>query len=166
MFGDDPHFTVILPSNKLLCYSIQGQHHSSYNLISNKNLLMNAHFLPDSRREEVTWIGALGIVIKNSTFRDSPQTKLVFAAKTATVSLNNKAILKAKNIDKIIFKHGRVSISEHHLVVVGIKYPSVFINLEDVGLSFTVMFVNEHLDLFWHSTGQQQKDSHGLIGKC
>ena len=165
MFGDDPHFSVVLPSNKILCYSIQGEHHNSYNLISNKKLVMNAIFLPDSRREEVTWIGSLGIVVKNSTSKKSARTTLEFTAKPPTITVNNKATLKPRNIEKINFKNGKMTISEAPLTV-GFKYPSVLINLQDAGLSFTVKFIGEHLDLFWHSTAQQHKDSHGLIGEC
>ena len=42
---------------------------------------------------------------------------------------------------------------------------AVYVDLQDVGLSFTIKFMNEHLDLFWHSTGQVITDSHGIIGE-
>lgn len=46
----------------------------------------------------------------------------------------------------------------------GFKYPAVYVDLQDVELKFTIKFMNEHLDLFWHSTGQGIGDSHGIIG--
>ena len=163
MFGDDPHFSVVLPGRKLLCFSVMGQHHLSYNLISSPNLLMNAIFAPDSRREEVTWIGTLGIIAKNAT-TGHIQTKLKFEALPWRVSIIDKATLYPKNIEKIVIKNGKVSISES-MPTVGFKYPSVLVILEDSGLKFTVKFMNEHLDMFWHNTAQQHSDSHGLIGK-
>ena len=47
--------------------------------------------------------------------------------------------------------------------------PAVIIGLsnQDVKLSFSIniKFMNENLDLFWHSTGQVLTDSHGIIGE-
>jgi len=101
MMGDDPHFSVVLPSEKLLCFSVQGDHGFSYNLISNRMLHMNAIFIPDSRRAEVTWIGTLGIVITDSSTKGANETSLLFEIKTQRVTVNNKVKIIAKNIDKI-----------------------------------------------------------------
>ena len=46
----------------------------------------------------------------------------------------------------------------------GYTQPLVHIDLKDVELSFSIKFMTEHLDLYWHSTGQKLADSHGLIG--
>ena len=162
--GDDPHFSVVLPSEKLLCFSVQGDHGFSYNLISNRMLHMNAIFIPDSRREEVTWIGTLGIVVTDSSTKGANETSLLFEIKTQRVTVNNKVKLIAKNIDRITLSNGKLSISEASQFE-GFRYPEVFVDLEDIDLRFTVMFKNEHLDMFWHSTGQQNEDSHGLIGE-
>lgn len=161
--GDDPHFSVVLPSDKLLCFSVQGNHTSSYNLISNRVVHMNAIFVPDSRREEVTWIGTLGIVILNPSERRQNKTRLMFDVKAKKIVINDKVKLTAKNIGKITLLNGKFSISEVHQFK-GFHYPEVFVNLVDVNLRFSVVFKTEHLDMFWHSTGQQIEDSHGLIG--
>ena len=163
-FGDDPHFSVVLPSNKMLCYSVMGKHHLSYNLISNPKLVMNAIFFPDSKREEVTWIGALGVIVKNSS-SSSILTKLKFKAKPQTVMINNKARLIPKNIDTIIFQNGQITVTNSKRTKTFIKHPSVLVVLKDAGLKFTVKFKREHLDMFWHSTAQQHRQSHGIIGK-
>ena len=63
MGGGDPHFSVLLSDGNLLCYSVQGKRNSAFNLISSTNFLINAKFIPDSKREEVTWMGSIGIVI-------------------------------------------------------------------------------------------------------
>jgi len=164
MMGDDPHFSVVLPSEKLLCFSVQGDHGFSYNLISNRMLHMNAIFIPDSRRAEVTWIGTLGIVVTDSSTKGTNETSLLFEIKTQRVTVNNKVKLIAKNTDRITLSNGKLSISEASRFE-GFRYPEIFVNLKDIDLRFTVMFKNEHLDMFWHSTGQQNEDSHGLIGE-
>ena len=158
--GDDPHFSVVLPSDKLLCFSVQGNHGFSYNLISNRVVHMNAIFVPDSRRKEVTWIGTLGILVSNSSEKRLNKTSLMFDVKTQKIVINNKVKLTAKSIGKITLSNGKLSISEAHES----QYPEVFVNLVDVNLRFSVVFKTEHLDMFWHSTGQQIEDSHGLIG--
>ena len=70
------------------------------------------------------------------------------------MTVNNKVKLITKNIDKITLSNGKLSISEASRFE-GFRYPEIFVNLKDIDLRFTVMFKNEHLDMFWHSTGQQ-----------
>ena len=162
--GDDPHFSIALPSGKLLCYTVQGEHGFTFNLISNKKIHMNAMFVPDSRREEVTWLGSMGIIIHSSSYKKSNGTALRFESKVNTIHIGDKITLKARNIEKLTFSNGKLTISEAPPVE-GFKYPAVYVDLQDVGLSFTIKFMNEHLDLFWHSTGQVIGDSHGIIGE-
>ena len=162
--GDDPHFSIVLPSGKLLCYTVQGEHGFVYNLISNKLFHMNAMFVPDSRREEVTWLGSMGIIVQNSQYKNSNATYLRFETKGKKIYIGDKVTLQAKNIEKLSFKKGKLTISEA-LPYEGFRYPSVLVELQDVGLNFTIKFLNEHLDLFWHNTGKHTKVSHGLIGE-
>ena len=162
--GDDPHFSIALPSGKLLCYSVQGEHGFTFNLISNRMIHMNAMFVPDSRREEVTWLGSIGIIVHKSSYRRSNGTALRFEAKDKTIHIGDKITLEARNIEKLTFTDGKLIISEAPPTE-GFKYPAVYVDLKDVELSFTIKFMNEHLDLFWHSTGQVVEDSHGIIGK-
>ena len=163
--GDDPHFAVSLPDGKLLCYTVQGEHGFAFNLISNKKVYMNAMFVPDARREEVTWLGTMGIVIKNSGYKKSNMTKLRFEAIKNKIYIDNQMSLDARNIEKITFEGGKLKISEAPPTE-GYKQPLVRIDLKDVELSFSIKFMTEHLDLYWHSTGQKLTDSHGLIGMC
>ena len=72
--------------------------------------------------------------------------------------------MEAKNVEKLTFNEGKLTISEA-APFEGFHYPSVLVNLQDVGFSFTIKFMSEHLDLFWHSTGKNTKDSHGIIGE-
>ena len=160
--GDDPHFSIALPGGKLLCYTVQGEHGFTFNLISNEMVFMNALFVPDSRRDEVTWLGSMGIVVK-SGYRKSNSTALRFEALEKKIYINDKVVLLPKNVEKLTFSNGKLTISEAPPME-GFKYPKVYVDLQDVGLSFSIQFLAEHLDLFWHSTGQQTSNSHGIIG--
>jgi len=73
---------------------------------------MNAIFIPDSRRAEVTWIGTLGIVVTDSSTKGTNETSLLFEIKTQRVTVNNKVKLIAKNTDRITLSNGKLSISE------------------------------------------------------
>ena len=78
--------------------------------------------------------------------------------------INDKVALSAKNIEKLTFSNGKMTISEatpKH----GFHYPSVMVDLKDVEISFTIKYTNQHLDMFWHSTGKKVTNSHGLIGE-
>ena len=162
--GDDPHFSIELSSGKLLCYTVEGEHGFVFNLISNKLFHMNAMFVPDSRREEVTWLGSVGIAVQNSQYKKSSATYLRFETKGKEIYIGDKVTLQAKNIEKLSFNKGKMTILESSPYE-GFRYPSVFVDLQDVGINFTIKFLNEHLDLFWHNTGKHIKASHGLIGE-
>ena len=160
--GDDPHFSIALPGGKLLCYTVQGKHGFTFNLISSEMVFMNAMFAPDSRRDEVTWLGSMGIIVK-SGYRKSNSTALRFEALEKKIYINDKVVLEPRNVEKLTFSNGKLTISEAPPME-GFKYPKVYVDLQDVGLSFSIQFLAEHLDLFWHSTGQQTENSHGIIG--
>ena len=162
--GDDPHFSIVLPSGKIMCFTVQGEHGFSFNLISNNQLTMNAKFVPDSRRSEVTWMGTMGIIVHHNSYGGSNMTKLRFEVSSKTVHIGDKVNLQARNIEKLTFKNGKLTISEAPPVV-GYKVPSIYVDLEDVEVTFTMKFMKEHLDIYWHRTGMKITDSHGLIGK-
>ena len=161
--GGDPHFSVLLPDNHLLCYSVQGERGSVFNLISNKNFHMNALFVPNSGKKNATWIGALGIVIGKS-LQLSNVTKITIDATSKNICVGDEITLAAKNVQELQIKHGEllssISRSKTHSGI-----PRVKVILEDVGLQFIVRFTRKHLDVFWQSMGILIKDSHGLIGK-
>ena len=161
--GDDPHFAIYMPSGKLLCYTVQGEHSFAFNLISNEKVSMNALFVPDAHREEVTWIGSLGIVVQNAHYQGSNTTKIQFDSKINRIHINDKVTLEAKNIDAITFRNGKLLISEGPMIE-SFHYPSVQVNLDDLGMRFTVNFTGEHLDMMWNKL-EGNEQSHGLIGK-
>ena len=132
--GDDPHFSVVLPSGKLLCYTVQGEHGFSFNLISNKRMTMNARFVPDSRRSEVTWMGSMGIIVRDNMYKQANATALRFEAKENKIYNRDEVELTAKNIDKIVLKNGKLTISEAPPSE-GFKYPSIYVDLQDVEIT-------------------------------
>ena len=161
--GGDPHFSVLLPTGQLICYSVQGEHGFTFNLISNEVMQVNAHFVPDLRREEVTWIGAMGIVVKGSRYKKLNDTKLRFMAREGKIYLGEKAKLDAKGVAKIHLAKGKLTLDENERVD-GVTEVDVI--LEDVGLQFSVRFVKgNHLDMMWKKVSKQSQRSHGLIGR-
>ncbi len=163
-FGDDPHFSIALPGGNLLCYTVQGEHGFSFNLITNELITMNAKFVPDARRSEVTWLGSMGIIVQDSQYKSSNNTKLRFESSDKSVHIDDKVVLEAKNIERLTFSNGKLTISEAPPAT-SFRYPSVMVDLQDAEISFTIKFTNQHLDMYWHSTGKKITDSHGLIGK-
>lgn len=157
----DPHFSVLLPNGQLLCFSVQGEHDYTFNLISNKLIQMNARFIADARREEVTWIGSLGIVVKSKKMNS---TKIRFEAQEKIIYVGDKIALQVKKIDKLTFSKGKLTISEA-LREKKAKHLQVDVHLPDIGLSFTVAYTNTHIDMTWKKVGKQPVNSHGIIGK-
>ena len=162
--GDDPHFSITLPDGKLLCYTVQGTHGFSFNLINSRRFQMNALFVPDSRHSEVTWIGSLGMIVHQEVeYQGTNTTKIKLDAKSKEIRVGEKLILLAKKVNEIKFERGKIAISLAKPTL-SRSYPSVRVNLKDLSLHFTVIFYDKHLDMFWHSAVQDDK-SHGLIGK-
>lgn len=162
--GGDPHFSIKLPSGKQLCYSVQGEQGFIFNLVSNRVLNMNALFVADSKREEVTWIGGLGMVIKNSQYKDSDLTTIRFDANKKQILIGGDVTLTAQNIEKLYFKGGKLTITEAKRGYNCSCFP-VQIELPDVGLNFSIHFVkNNHIDMTWDNA-EYLEDSHGIIGQ-
>ena len=163
--GGDPHYSVLLPSGQLLCFSVQGETGFSFNLISNKLMHMNALFVQDSVRDEVTWIGSLGIVVRNTPYKKSDVTKLRFVVEEKKIYIGEEVALQVQKIEKLTFSNGKLMINESSRTK-GEKSPEVYVDLQDVGLSFKVRFTkSKHLDLSWERVDKQPADSHGMIGE-
>ena len=159
--GSDPHFAIRLAGGQLLCYTFQGVHNTTFNLVSNKHLEMNALFVPDLTNWDNTWLGAIGITVLHEGKKIST---LEFVAVDQLVRIGEKIQIPANTIKKLIFKQGKLTILEvpsNHTP----KYPRVQVHLVDTSLNFTVGFAkNNHLDLYWHSTGVPYEDSRGVVG--
>ena len=158
----DPHYSILLPNGQLLCFTVHGQSGFSFNLISNKQMHMNALFVQDPKREEITWIGSLGVVVRGTRYKNSNITKLRFEASEKKIYIGEKVTLLAQKVERLTFSRGKLSIAEF---VSKPEHPVVHIDLQDVGLSLTVRFKRFHLDIEWNKVDKQPKDTHGLIGK-
>ena len=160
--GSDPHFGIRLPEGSLLCYTFQGEHNSSFNIISNTQLEMNALFVPDSRRENNTWIGSVGITVYHN---GKMATTLKFTAADKAIHVGSRVRLDAMTVHSISFSQGKLSLVEtpqNHTP----KYPSVKVNFMDSDLKFTVTFIKDsHIDLIWQSSGEPFRNSRGVVGK-
>ena len=163
--GGDPHYSIMLPSGQLLCFSVHGEKDFPFNLISNNLLQMNAFFIEDALRDEITWIGSLGVVVHNVHYKKSNSTKIRFEAKNQMIYINNGVSLHAKKVEKLTLANGKLTVSEAVRKNVERK-PEIEVDLVDVGLAFSVRFVkNRHLDMSWNKVVNQPSDSHGIIGK-
>ena len=59
----DPHFSIPLLSNEILCYSIQRYPGLAFNLISDDHITINALFIDSiNDQSEVTWISKLVVI--------------------------------------------------------------------------------------------------------
>ena len=163
--GGDPHYSIMLPSGQLLCFSVHGEKNFPFNLISNNLLQINAFFIEDALRDEITWIGSLGVVVQHTHYKKSNTTKIRFEAKDQTIYINNGVSLHARKVEKLTLANGKLTISEA-MRRRGDKKPEVEVNLVDAGLAFSVRFVKKrHLDMTWKKVDLQPANSHGLIGK-
>ena len=160
MMGSDPHFSVLLPSGSLLCYTVQGKRGSVFNLISNQHLEMNALFVPDPNPSDKvkTWLGQIGITVKGL----ERYIQLVFTAATSDITVNKKISIPSNIVEKLAFKSGRLVMMRSRKT----RRPKVYIQYDDAGLHLSIVFVNDHhLDLVWHSTSSVTSKSGGLVGK-
>ena len=171
--GDDPHFAVLLPSGVFLCYSVQGEHDKVFNLISNPDVHINALFIPDAKREEVTWIGSLGIVTHPRHSGRGNRTYISFSTDNSSITVTRlfgkgedkqwrTVSLKPTRVSSISLSNGEMWVRHR---TGNTKQPTVEVTLSDVKLNFTVKFVGSHLDMFWQEVGEQPELSHGLIGQ-
>ena len=171
--GDDPHFAVLLPSGVFLCYSVQGEHDKVFNLISNPDVHINALFIPDAKREEVTWIGSLGIVTHPRHSGRGNRTYISFFTDNSSITVTHlfgkgedkqwrTVSLKSTHVASISLSNGEMWVTHR---TGNTKQPTVEVTLSDVKLNFTVKFVGSHLDMFWQEVGEQPELSHGLIGQ-
>ena len=150
---------MLLPSGCLLCYTIQGQANSFFNLINNENLVMNALFVPDPNPtfKIRTWLGQIGIIVKGV----EKHIQLVFTASTREITLNKRVSIPLNSVEKLSFRTGKLVMMESKQT----QHPRIYIDYDDAGLHLSVVFINDHrLDLIWHSTNKITGKSRGLIG--
>ena len=114
-------------------------------------------------REEITWIGSLGVVVQQTRYKNSSLTKIRFEAQGKMIYINSGIKLHAEQVEMLTIANGKLTISEA-VRKKGEKRPEVQVDLVDAGLAFSVRFVKKHMDMSWKKVDSFLKDSHGLIG--
>ena len=160
--GLDPHFAIRLPGGQLLCYTFQGAHNTTFNLVSNRQLEMNALFIGDQTNWDNTWLGAIGVTVLHD---GKKMSTIEFTAADQLVKIGGKVPLRARSVKRLTFRNNKLTILEvppsHYPT-----YPRVLVQLVDADLNFTVTFTKgNHLDLYWHSTGTPYEGSRGIVGQ-
>ncbi|XP_065894617.1 inter-alpha-trypsin inhibitor heavy chain H3-like isoform X1 [Dysidea avara] len=160
MYGD-PHFIVPLLSKELLCYSIQGYPGLAFNLIYNKNFIINAQFVDSvGDTSEATWIGKLAVIPHNSNSSEA----IIFDSAEQTVTVVGRGSFKASIIKKMI-----ISNNDKVKFIQGIEKqtgnPTVHVSYTDPRADFDVSFHSNHLNVDWNLKYDEFADLHGLMGQ-
>ena len=159
----DPHFVVPLLSKKTLCYSIQGYPDFVFNLIHNKNFVVNAQFIDSvDSPAEATWIGQLAVILQNN----NKSVAVIFNAVDQDVTIVNIGIFKAENVKQIIFTSNG-SVKYIRRVVMPSGNPTVHVVFEEPRANFDVIFYahHDHLNVNWKMHYDEFPNMHGLMGK-
>ena len=162
--GLDPHFAVLLPSGHQLCFTVQGEQGFVFNLIQSPQLIVNALFVPDSLRNEVTWIGSLAVIVRNGFSKISNKTTLRFEAANRTIYINEENHVLVQNIRLIKFSNTHMEITGNYKS----QDSNIHIHIKNIGLKFSVNYVDQHLDILFHlipSSNKRSCDYHGILGQ-
>ena len=122
---------------------------------------MNARFVPDDTAWDNTWLGSIGVIVLHE---GKKMITLQFKATEQLIWIGESTQLDARTVKKLTFNKGRLTVlkvpSNHTST-----YPRVRVEFIDSRLDFTVRFAkNNHLDLYWHSTGEPVEHSKGVVG--
>ena len=165
--GDDPHFAVLLPSKDQLCFTVQGKQGFIFNLVTSSQLTINALFVQDSIREEVTWMGTISVILNHDSYKGATRTTLRFDANSHLVYINEREKFDARQISVISLANGSLEADARYYQVYqnSSGYPTITINVN--GLHFSVQYVNSHLNLIYHNipTTIEECDYSGLLGQ-
>ena len=167
--GDDPHFAVLLPSKDQLCFTVQGEQGFIFNLVTSSQLTINALFVQDSIREEVTWMGTISVILNHDSYKGATRTTLRFDANSHLVYINEREKFDASQISVISLANGSLEADARYYQVYqnSSGYPTITINVKKLGLHFSVQYVNSHLNLIYHNipTTIEECDYSGLLGQ-
>ena len=162
MMGD-PHFIVPLLSEEILCYSIQGYPGLAFNLISNKNFVINAHFVDSiGDNSEATWIGKLAVIPRGNNKSDA----VIFDSVNQQVIIVGQGNFSASVIGQITFnKDGKMSVKFSKNKQTEGKNPTIHVTYEKPQASFDVEFFKYHLNVDWDIVYENISENYGLMGK-
>ena len=153
---------VPLASNEVLCYSIQGYPGLSFNLISNKNFIINAHFVDSmGDKTEATWIGKLAVIPQNGNKSDA----VIFDSVNQEVIMVGHGSFRASVIKQIIFnENGKVTVRFTKGLTKQSGNPTVHVVYSKPRADFDVTFHENHLNVDWNFQIDSLFEMHGLMG--
>ena len=156
----DPHFSIPLLSKDILCYSIQGYSGLVFNLIYNKDFVINGFFVDtEGDTSEATWIGKLAVIPQNHNQSNS----VVFDSVSQKVVVVSNGDLKATMIKQITFtENGTVKFTKTMKKQDG--NPTIRVLYTKPRAKFDVTFYKNHLNVDWSMNYDELHDSHGLMG--
>ena len=162
IFGD-PHFIIPLQSKQVLCYSIQGYPGLAFNLIYNKNFIINAHFVDSmGDKNQATWIGKLAVIPQNGNTSDA----VAFDSVTQEVIMVSQGSFRASVVKQIIFNEdGKISVKFTKGLAKQTGNPSVHVVYIKPHAHFDVTFHHNHLNVDWNFQYDDLPEIHGLMGK-
>ena len=156
----DPHFTVPLLSKEILCYSIQGYSGLAFNLIYNKDFIINALFVDtEGDTNEATWIGKLAVIPQNT----NKSNAVVFDSVNQDVVIVGKGNLKAETIKQIIFTEND-TVKFTQSVEKKRGNPTIHVVYTKPQAKFDITFYKNHLNVDWSIHYDEFHHSHGLMG--
>ena len=163
LVSGDPHFSIPLPSNEMLCYSIQGYSGLAFNLISNPHITINALFIDSiNDQTEATWIGKLAVIPSSK----DDGTAVTFNSVDQKVEIQNEGIFKAFAIEQIsINSHDNITVKFTKGMMKQNANPRVRVVYSKQLATFDVTFHSNHLDIDWLVQENLMENSHGLMGK-
>ena len=154
--GGDPHFSVRVHSGQLFCFNLRGEAGNSFNLISTDDLEMNALFVSLPNRHHGGFnirMGAIGIIVAGTGF--------IFNGTSRMVSIASNLTLGPDRVRKI-------TVDKNHQIQVSLtkNWPNnnITVHVEQFSITLTIVFVHQHLDLFWSSHGIHTHHVHGILG--
>lgn len=110
-------------------------------------------------------MGSIGVIIKTTLHYGGHKINhFKFDAKSRTVQIGDSVSLDMSTILAISSDNGSITITETDHWAPPRHHPIVNFYLKDVGLRFSVLVDDEHLDTLWHSP-VEGSNSHGLIGE-
>ena len=131
-----------LLSKDILCYSIRGSSGLAYNLIYNKDFVINAYFVETER--DVTSVGKFAVIPHNN----NKSNAVVFDSVNQGVVVVGEGVLSAAMIKQIIF-------SENDTVEFTQKFqkqtgnPVIHVIYRKLQAEFDVTFYHNLLDVDW-----------------
>ena len=155
--GGDPHFSVRVSSGQIFCFNLRGEVGFNFNLISTDNLEMNVLFIELPNRKHPgsnNRMGAIGISVAGNEF--------VFNGTSETVSIASNLTLGPDRVRAI-------TVDKNHQIHLSLtkKWPNnkVVVHVEQFSITLTIVFIHQHLDMFWSSHKIDRRNIHGILGK-